>query len=183
MNLRDNFIRLKAPSPAPALNLTGLNGKPVSLNAGDPVLLSFFRDAACPFCNVRIYELTKRHDELAAKGLRIIAIFASEPEAVKRFVLQRPRPFLVVADPQHKLYEQYGIQKSLAGKLKAITTRIKTLIQGLRLVGLAGLNTNNMMPADFLIDGNGKIVEAHYGADAGDRIAFAEIDAFLKKQK
>lgn len=30
--------------------------------------------------------------------------------------------------------------------------RVPTLLRGLRIVGLAGLNTNNLMPADFLIE-------------------------------
>lgn len=176
-------MRLKAPELAPELGLTDLDGFPVSVGTGKPLLLSFFRDAACPFCNLRIYELTKRHPELAKQGLRVIAVFASEHEAVKRFVLQRPRPFLVVADPKERLYQEYGIEKSLFGKLKAISTRIKSLIQGLKLVGLAGLNTNNNLPADFLIDGTGRIVTAYYGKDAGDRLPFEAIEQFLRQQK
>ena len=37
------------------------------------------------------------------------------------------------------------------------------------------------MPADFLIDEEGNIVEAYYGADAGDRIPFDRVELFLAR--
>jgi hypothetical protein len=37
------------------------------------------------------------------------------------------------------------------------------------------------MPADFLIDEHGYIVEAYYGGDAGDRIPFERVELFLAK--
>lgn len=49
--------------------------------------------------------------------------------------------------------------------------------------GMGGLNTNNILPADFLIDENGYIVEAYYGQDIGDHIPFERIENFLKEPK
>ena len=37
------------------------------------------------------------------------------------------------------------------------------------------------MPADFLITPDGRIEVAHYGADIGDRLPLAEVDAFLAR--
>jgi hypothetical protein len=37
------------------------------------------------------------------------------------------------------------------------------------------------MPADFLIDEHGNIVEAYYGGDAGDHLAFERIELFLAR--
>jgi hypothetical protein len=37
------------------------------------------------------------------------------------------------------------------------------------------------MPADFLIDENGCIVESWYGRDAGDRIPIARVERFLDR--
>lgn len=174
-------MRLTAPSPAPALSLVDIYGKPISIGAGRRTLLSFFRDAACPFCNYRIYELTQHHKNLSALGLDIVAVFASSREEVMRFVARHPRPFRVAAEPSRAAYETYGIERSLLRKLKAIVTRVPTLIKGLRIVGLAGLNTNNLMPADFLIDEQGSITETYYGSDAGDRIPFERIELFLAR--
>jgi len=177
-------MRLTAPSKAPLLNIADIYGQRVVLGGpatGKRTLLCFFRDAACPFCNYRIYELTQHHDALAALGLDIVAVFTSTPEAVRRFVARQRRPFRIVADPTSRLHELYGIERSFWRKLKGIVTRVPTLIKGLRIVGLAGLNTTNLMPADFLIDERGDVVEAYYGSDAGDRIPFERVELFLAR--
>lgn len=175
-------MRLTAPSRAPALQLKDIYGDTIRIGGGGRrTLLSFFRDAACPFCNYRIYELTQHHKNLAALGLDIVAVFASTPDEVKRFVARHPRPFRLAAEPEQDAYRIYGIERSLWRKLKAIVTRVPTLLKGLRIVGFAGLNTNNLMPADFLIDEHGNIVEAYYGNDAGDRIPFERIELFLAR--
>jgi peroxiredoxin len=174
-------MRLSAPSPAPVLELRDIYGEPVRVGKGRRTLLCFFRDAACPFCNYRIYELTQQHKGLLALGLDIVAVFASSEADVKRFVARHPRPFTVVADPTASAHLRYGVERSFMRKLKAIVTRVPTLIKGLSIVGWAGLNTNNLMPADFLIDEEGRVVETYYGNDAGDRIPFERVELFLAR--
>ncbi len=169
-------MRLFAPEQAPALDLVDIHGQPIEISSnGRLTLLSFFRDAACPFCNFRIYELTNEHAALSARGLDIVAVFSASQADVLRFAGHRPRPFPLAADPTSRAHEIYGIERSLWRKLKAIVTRVPTLLRGMRLVGLAGLSTSNLMPADFLIDERGRIVEAYYGTDAGDRIPMERI--------
>ena len=173
-------MRLFAPETAPALDLVDIHGRPIALHRdGRLTLLSFFRDAACPFCNFRIYELTNQHEALAARGLDIVAVFSASQADVLRFAGHRPRPFPLAADPTSRAHEIYGIERSLWRKLKAIVTRVPTLLKGMRLVGLAGLNTSNLMPADFLIDERGHIIEAYYGRDAGDRIPLEQVERLL----
>ena len=175
-------MRLNAPSRAPLLRFVDIYGQPIQIGgAGRRTLLCFFRDAACPFCNFRIYELTSQHAALAALGLDIVAVFTSTPEAVQRVVARKPRPFSVVADATSHAHETYGIERSFWRKLKGIVTRVPTLLKGLRIVGVAGLNTTNLMPADFLIDEYGNLVEAYYGGDAGDRIPFDRVELFLAR--
>ncbi len=175
-------MKLLAPSSAPALDLFDIYGQPIAIGGtGRRTLLSFFRDAACPFCNFRIYELTHHHASLVALGLDIVAVFGSTQNEVLHFVARHPRPFRVAADPVGASHARYGIERSLWRKIRAIVTRVPTLIRGLRIVGLAGLNTNNLMPADFLIDEDGRIVEAWYGKDAGDRIPLERVELFMAR--
>ncbi len=177
-------MRLFAPEIAPALDLVDIHGLAIATSRpGRLTLLSFFRDAACPFCNFRIYELTHRHEELSARGLDVVAVFSASQAEVLRFAGHRPRPFPLAADPTSRAHEAYGIERSLWGKLKAVVTRVPTLIRGLRLVGLAGLNTGNLMPADFLIDDHGRIVEAYYGRDAGDRMPLQQVESWLMDRR
>lgn len=172
-------MRLAAPNKAPQLHMTDVQGRPVLLGGNSRrTLICFFRDAACPFCNMRVYLLTNRYDDLAQRGLSVIALFNSSAEAVKHFVANHPRPFPVIADPDGAAYAAYQVERSLWRKVKAIVTRLPTLLRALRRVGIAGLNTNNIVPADFLVDEAGNIVDAHYGRDAGDHIPFQRIEAF-----
>ena len=175
-------MKLFAPSAAPTLDLVDIYGKPIAIGGtGRRTLLSFFRDAACPFCNFRVYELTHHHQSLSALGLDIVAVFGSSQAEVLHFVARNPRPFRVAADPLGASHARYGIERSFWRKLKAVVTRVPTLIRGLRIVGLAGFNTNNLMPADFLIDEDGRIVEVYYGSDAGDRIPLERVELFLAR--
>ena len=181
-------MKLAAPSHAPALPIIDSAGRPIEVGTGSPMLLAFFRDTACPFCNLRVYQLTQRYPELCASGLEIVAVFASTAEEVTDSLRQRPRPFRVAADPANDAYRLYGIRRSFPGKLRAVFARVGMWLAGLRaagwrrsLSGPAGLNTNNVMPADFLIDGQGRIVEAYYGEDAGDHIPFERIERFLAR--
>ena len=174
-------MRLSAPALAPKVQLRDIHDNLIEVGNGKRTLLAFFRDAACPFCNMQIYRLTQRHAGLAALGLNVIAVFASTPEEVKRFVLACPRPLPVAAEPSRQAYEIYGLQSSFKGKLRAIFTRFFTLLRGMLMVGLSGLKTNNIMPADFLIDEEGRIVEAYYGKDAGDHIPFERVELFLAR--
>lgn len=177
-------MRLFAPAQAPALDLVDIHGRPIAIGGnGRLTLLSFFRDAACPFCNLSIYELTNRHAEMCRLGLDIIAAFSASQAEVLRFAGHRPRPFPLAADPTSRAHEIYGIERSLWPKLKAIVTRVPTLIRGMRLVGVAGLNTGNLMPADLVIDQDGCIVEAYYGSDAGDRIPLERVERRLPRGK
>ena len=175
-------MKLTVPVPAPPLELVDIDGRAVRVGCrGRRTLLSFFRDAACPFCNFRIYELTEHHRALASLGLDVIAVFQSTPADVRRFIARQPRPFRIVADPVGEAHDLYGIEHSFWRKLKAVVMRVPTLLKGLRIVGLSGLRTNNRLPADFLVDEHGRIVEAWYGSDAGDRIPFERIELFLAR--
>ena len=87
-------MRLKAPCKAVDFEAYDINGKLFRLSANKKVIiLSFFRDAACPFCNVRVYEYTKRYEEWAKLGIEVVAVFTSPPREVKKIRSQKPSPF------------------------------------------------------------------------------------------
>lgn len=180
--------RLTAPSDAPRVHLKDINGNPIDFGNGKRTLLTFYRDPACPFCNFHLYLLTNKFDELRKLDLQVVAVFAADPSEVKKHILARPRPFPVAAEPSYEAYEIYGIERSFTRKLLAVFLHFIPWLKGMAEVGflrsakaLGGINTSNNMPADFLIDEDGKIVEAYYGKDAGDHISFERIDYFASK--
>lgn len=175
-------MRLSAPAEAPRLDLMDIHGNRVRLGrSGRRTLLCFFGDAACPFCNVRIDVLTHRYREWNKRGLDVVTVFASSRGEVQRFVARQPRPFTLVADPAAGSYLAYGIEISRWRKVKAVLMHMPTLLTGLRTVGLAGLKTNDLVPADFLIDEKGRIVDAAYGSDVGDHMPLQRVDRFVAR--
>jgi len=146
---------------------------------GRPLLLSFFRFASCPFCNLRIHELTKRFDEFG-DDFTIVAIFDSPLDNLKRYAERHKSPFPILADEKNEYYKKYAIEYSVIGMLKGPVFRLPTLLKGLFKgyipIRLKGRMTT--MPADFLVDKNGIIQTAYYGKDEGDHLPFDVVKAF-----
>lgn len=162
---------------------TDITGKTINLSdyRGKKILLSFFRFAQCPFCNLHLNALSKRYDEFHASGLEIIAFIQSPLEAVKQMASRHAAPFPILADYEEKIYSKYGITHSRAGMFKAMFLRAGTLIHAM-LKGYIPLKTEGdpaLMPAEFLINPDGTIHTAHYGTDSGHHLSMETIDAFL----
>ena len=180
-------MKLKAPCPPIDFKAKDVYGNPMQLSqlGGKKVLLAFFRDAACPFCNLRLYELTNRHEEFQQAGMEIIAVFSSPAEEVKAFVDRHPRPFTLLADPDLALYNQYGVEHSMMAMFKAMLFRLPRIIGG--LMKGAQPNSKNphmkLVPADFLISEQGEVVESWYGRNTSDHIPMKRLQAFALEDK
>ena len=59
-----------------------INGNKIDLNdyKGQKVLLTFFRVATCPFCNMAVRDLINGSEALEQKGIKVIALFSSTQE-------------------------------------------------------------------------------------------------------
>lgn len=174
-------MKIHAPATTPVLTLTDIHGNPVSFGSGKRMLLSLFREATCPFCNFRVFELTHNYPGLSTLGLEIVVVFYSNKDDVAKFIARQPRPFRMIADEDGTLHQQFGVGSSFLGKMKAMLLRWKAVFVWMRTTGLRGMLTGNMMPADFLIDETGTIVETYYGRDAGDHIPMERIELFAAR--
>ena len=178
-------MRLSSGYPAAAFTATTIDGETVSLTqfAGNPVLLMFLRYASCPMCNLRVHDVARRYAHLHEHGLEIIAFFHSSANSVRAHAGRRRYPFRLIADPALTVYRLYGVETSW-WRLLLSTVRPGFYIDWLRSMrhGFWGGVAWQMgkMPADFLIGPDGRIAIAHYGADIGDHLPFATIDASLR---
>ncbi|HDQ71143.1 MAG TPA: AhpC/TSA family protein [Chloroflexi bacterium] len=174
--------RLKPGEKAPDFEVTDLNSDTVRLvtHRESRVLLSFFRYATCPFCTVRFARLSQEAARLAEQGVNIIVVFESERDYLRSYLGSRPLPFPVIPDPEGHLYASYGLQKSVLGMMLGMF-RLPTLMKALLdpQYQMARPDASVLrLPADFLIDKDGTVVESHYGRDIGDHIAFDHLEAF-----
>ena len=93
-------MRRQPGDAAGHFRLAALDGSMFHLSslAGKPYLLSFFRFASCPFCNLRMHELVKRFDELGG-DFTVVAVFDSPLDNLREHAERHHTPFPVLADP------------------------------------------------------------------------------------
>jgi peroxiredoxin len=176
-------MRLTAGQQAPDFTWTDLHGQTHQLSrlAGQPVLLAFHRYASCPLCNLHMHGLIARYPALDAAGLKILTIFQSSDEVITRNVGRQDAPFPILADPNKQLYGMYGVEGSAGGVLRG-ATRLGDLLGAARLGFLPGELDGDvsMVPADFLVGPDQRLHSVYYGADVGDHMPFAQIEAYAR---
>jgi peroxiredoxin len=94
---------------------------------------------------------------------------------------QANAPFPIVADPDLKLYREFGVETSILSVLnpKAWPSAIGGLIKvgpGFPSHGESALG----LPADFLINSKGKVIALKYGSHADDHWDFDEVVALAR---
>ena len=177
-------MRLIAGSKIIEIELPSIDGKIFNSESldGMPFMLSFFRFASCPFCNLRVNNFVKRFDEFGNE-FTIVAIFDSPLDNLTKHTKEHKAPFNILADESNKYYHEYGIEHSLWGVLKGIFFRMPTLLKGMfkGYIPLIFKGSITTMPADFLIDREGIIQVAYYGKDEGDHLSFEKVKEFSLK--
>ena len=174
-------MKLKPGDPVIHLQLPALDDTIFNTETlhGRRYLLSFFRFAGCPFCNIRMHELVTRYNELP-DGFTIVAVFDAPLDDLKRHEARHSAGFPVLADGANTYYKQYSIDRSVLGMLKGAVVRFPALVQAL-LRGYFPTTIKgklHTLPADFLVDEKGRIQIAHYGRDLGDHMSFEKVKAF-----
>lgn len=173
-------MALEAPCDSIDFEAYDINGDYFRLSdvKNKVVVLSFFRDASCPFCNVRVFEYTRKYKEWADAGIEVIAVFTSPSHKVRKFVARNPRPFLTFGDPHMEIYEKYYVEKSFLKFLLGVVLHIPRFIKGWFVGGRFNpINRHiGLVPADFIILPNGKIIDAWYGSDVAEHIPLKRIE-------
>lgn len=150
---------------------------------GKKVLLSFFRNVVCPFCNFRVYELSK----LSAKwkqDLEMIFVFESPQKNILKSSFHSDiKDITMIADSEKELYSLYGVESSLF-KLFSSAFKGKNMKKQQRIVKKLGIqpkvkeSLSKTIPADFLIDEDFNIAKIHYGKTINDHLDIKLIENF-----
>ena len=113
----------------------------------------------------------------------IVAVFDSPRDHLRANAGRHQPPFPVLADEQNQYYQEYGIEHSVWGVVKGLTTRLPSLVKavGMGFIPLRARGRVTTMPAEFLIDADGIIRETWYGKDEGDHIPLANVSAFARR--
>ncbi len=161
------------------VQLKDINGNEFSIEQlkGRKVYLTFLRTASCPFCNLRVHQLIQKQEEWNKKGIVTVAVFASTADEILQYAGKQQPQFTIIADPEERLYHQFGIKHSFMAMIKSMA-RLGAIVETMKK-GFFNVNSftdKRILTGDFLINENQKIVLSYYGKDFGDHIAFEEID-------
>jgi peroxiredoxin len=160
-----------------ARTLSTIAGAEVRVPASDrTVHLQFRRFAGCPICNLHVREVARRNAEIEDAGVTEVVVFHSSADRLRRY--QADLPFAVVADPERKLYNEFGVGWSLRSVLHLDGARaaVRGLRQTTSLVGALAPTENHLgKPADFLIGPDGTIRACKYGVHPDDQWSIDEM--------
>ena len=177
-------MRLSPGSNAPQLTTVDFLGTALDLEAlrGKPVLLSFYRYASCPVCNLRVHSVIESYPAWAADGLAVVAVFQSSGESIRQHVGRQDAPFPIVPDPEMELYKRFGVETRWRGLLswRVIKAALRAFAKGYLPGKVDG--PFQRTPADFLIDADGRIALAHYGRDIDDHVPLDTVSGWLATQ-
>jgi peroxiredoxin len=180
-------MRLKAGQTAPSFAQPDIHGRTVALEQyrGRHLLLSFYRYASCPFCNLRVHELIPRLPQLAAYNLSLVAVFQSPRTGILKYVGRQQPAFSILADPGHQLYRRYGVESSLRGLLAGAARHMDRAVKSMRMGFLPGPMDGHktLVPADFLIAPDGSLLTAYYGRDVSDHLPIETLLETLESQR
>ena len=181
------MARLELGVDLPVFEAETLRGERVSSSAwrGKTLLLNFSRYAACPVCNNTLAGYRVRHGELEQAGVRLVNVFHSPADKLQRYLPPDELPFTVLADPKFRLYDLFGVERSLSmwANPKSTMALLRTVGGSVPINPLEADGTLHMRPANFLFDSAGRLAQFHYGSSLGDSWGVDEALAKARMQE
>lgn len=174
---KENVMKkLLKGSKLSSMTLIDVYGNSVEIPDGKRFIhLQFRRFSGCPICNVHLGRMSARSAELKANNIKEVIIFYSEDEKIKDHLSDIP--FILIGDPKKKIYQQFGVEKSLMSVMNplawpaAIFGVVKKITKPLRFFP-TGEESMFGLPADFLISPDGTVCDLNYGKHAYDQWDF-----------
>lgn len=131
-----------------------------------PVVLFFYRGQWCPYCNRHMSDVQDSLALLQASGASVIAVTPEKPEAIEKTIENTHASFSVVYDQGHVIMDRYGVSYVL-GLVKHSAYRVAGIY-----INQASGNEDRVLPvpATFIIDASGVVVERHFDPDYKNRM-------------
>ena len=176
------MAQLSSGDEAPQFTLPAIDGSTFNMAdmKGKRVILTFFRFSTCPLCNMRIRRIIQRWNEFS-KDAVMVAVFDAKVGELQKRMKKHDAPFVVVADETYEQFNKNGVKKSffkfMWGALRSPLTLLQATLRGYVPLTLS-ISKLSTIPVDILIDGEGKVVEAHYCKDTADHLPLERMIAF-----
>jgi len=105
------MITLAAGMKAPVFKGKDQNGETVSLSdyKGKKVVLFFYPEDDTPTCTIQACNLRDNYALLTKNGFKVIGISPDDVRSHQKFTDKFNLPFTLIADPEHKIINKYGV--------------------------------------------------------------------------
>lgn len=147
---------LRAGQRAPDFVLADATGRPVdskTLRSRGPLVISFYRGAWCPYCNLELQAWQRHLPELDALGATLVALSPQRPDASLTLAQKHALAYPVLSDIGHRVARQFGIVYEVEETLRPVYQAF-----GIDLPAYNGDASFELpVPATYLVDRDGTI--------------------------
>ncbi|NLW70225.1 MAG: redoxin domain-containing protein [Eubacteriaceae bacterium] len=145
--------------------------------------LMFLRYYGCSLCRFDLHDYKVNYDKITAAGGKLIAVIQSEAAYMKEEIPAGEYPYDIVCDPDCLLYDKFDIPVMAEGAKFEMTEKAAKIFGKIKELGYEhgkyeGRETQ--LPAAFILDGDMKVIYAHYAKDMTDLPDAAEIVELMK---
>jgi peroxiredoxin len=173
------------------LALAAISGERVAVPDGRRLThLQLRRFASCPICDLHLSSFKRRHDEIEQANIREVVVFHSRAKEIATY--EGDLPFALITDPDKRLYAQFGVETSpqalldprvwpfiVAGLSRSLA---KTVATGRAAPHFSPEGGRLVLPADFLIGTDGRVLACKYAEHASDQWSGDELIRLSQKQ-
>lgn len=166
---------LNVGTVAPDFTLPDAFGNPVALKAlltQGPVILTFYRGAWCPYCNLQLHALQESLPHFQRYGAQLVAITPQKPDRSRSQIEKDAYPFPILSDLDNRVMQAYKLYFEVPEELRTLYLQdFKLDIAEYNGSGRYGLP----VPGTFVIDQQGIIRAAFADTDYKKRMEPAAI--------
>jgi peroxiredoxin Q/BCP len=146
---------LREGNKAPAFTGVDQDGQKIALGdyKGKKVVLYFYPQDDTPTCTIQACNLRDNFALLKSEGITIIGISPDDEKSHKKFEVKFSLPFPLLADPEHKIIDKYGVwgDKQLYGRKYLGLHRTTFLIDEKGMIRKIFLKPKNKQHAEEII--------------------------------
>lgn len=172
---------LKTGEAAPDFTLPDATGALVSLSdrlKRGPVVLTFYRGAWCPYCNLTLAALQGALGQIKELGSSLMAISPQRPDEALTMREKHDLQFDVLSDVEQRVIKEYRVQFEVPPAMQDVQLNVfKKDVSQLNADG----SWNLPIPATFVLDADGIVRAAHVDVDYTARMEPADIVRALRE--
>ncbi len=155
---------IKVGDHAPDFELTDAEGRPFRLAdrlLDGAVVLSFYRGAWCPFCNLELRALEARREELEALGASLVAVSPQAPNFSELSASLNDLHFSVLSDAGNAVARLFGIVIEIPEAIRRHQAELGLDVAYINADGKREVPT----PATYVIDQEGIVRYAYLNGE------------------